>query len=243
MQVVERGQGWEMRLGRWQDSPPESVDVIISDPPYSQHVSDNMRAGGNPDDPVREFVLSFDGITPCDVATPLLAIARRWVALWCAIEQVGDYERAAVAAGHRYVRALAWLKTNPTPQFTGDRPAMWGEVCALMHHGSKGRMEWNGGGSAGVYRGGPERVDRFHETQKPRWLMLEQIQQFTNPGDLVWDPYAGSATTGVAALLRGRKFLGHEVQEEYFLKACERLRAAEQGLTLKDYNAGQLPLV
>ena len=37
--TVAHGNGWTMHLGRWQDSPPEMVDHVISDPPFTGHVS------------------------------------------------------------------------------------------------------------------------------------------------------------------------------------------------------------
>ena len=237
---IERGDGWEMRLGMWQDSPPEGVDVVISDPPFTDHVSQNQRRNvANHDWMPGEKVLdetdlSFGGISPADHAA-FLAAARRWVLCWCAVEQVGEY---VDMAGDQWVRAAVWVKTNPTPQFSGDRPAMWGEACAIMHAAGE-RKRWNGGGKAGLYRGAYEMRDRVHETQKPLWLMLALVDDFTDPGELVWDPYAGSATTGVACLHRGRRFIGHEMQERYFDAACERLRAAERGQGLGAYRAGQ----
>ena len=44
---------------------------------------------------------------------------------------------------------------------------------------------------------------------KPLALMRQLIEDFTDPGELVWDPYGGSMTTGVACLQLGRRFLGH----------------------------------
>jgi hypothetical protein len=78
--------------------------------------------------------------------------------------------------------------------------------------------------------------------EPPLWLMRALVEDFTDPDDLVWDPYSGSGTTGVACLLTGRRFLGHELQERYYDIACERLRAAEKGQALSDHRAGQVPM-
>jgi len=59
---------------------------------------------------------------------------------------------------------------------------------------------------------------------KPLDLMLQLVLDFTEPGDLVLDPFAGSGTTGVACLSLGRRFVGWEIDEAFFEVACRRLR-------------------
>jgi len=63
-----------------------------------------------------------------------------------------------------------------------------------------------------------------HATRKPVALMEYLILTYTNPGDLVLDNTMGSGTTGVAAILTGRRFVGIERDEKYFEIACERMR-------------------
>ena len=105
-------------------------------------------------------------------------------------------------------------------------------------------MKWNGGGLPAKWVGPTKSSgDTYHQTPKPLWLMQQQIEQFTDPGDLIWDPYAGSATTGVACLITGRRFIGHEMQERYFEIACDRLRATNRGTTLDAARAGQMTLI
>ena len=243
------GNGWEMRAGRWQDSPPEGVDVIISDPPFTDRVSENAKPRmGLLRLPKRErhgtSGLSFPGINPAEVGPALVRLTMRWVVLFCAVEQVGEY---AAACSRAYVRGGWWQRTNPTPQFTGDRPGTPGDAIAVLHR--PGCKRWNGGGRALSFSGAqfhgvaqrPE-DEPVHETQKPLWLMRELVSLFSEPGEMVWDPYAGSATTGVACLQLGRRFLGHEIQDRYAEVAVERLRAAEGGQTLREARAGQLRL-
>jgi site-specific DNA-methyltransferase (adenine-specific) len=86
------------------------------------------------------------------------------------------------------------------------------------------RSEWNGGGKIGLYFHPIPRGDkRYHETQKPFSLMVEILEDFTNPGQLVMDPFAGSGTTLIAAKALGRKFLGVEAHPEYCKVANERI--------------------
>lgn len=65
-----------------------------------------------------------------------------------------------------------------------------------------------------------------HCTQKPIQVMKWLIRFLTRPETLVVDPFMGSGTTGVAAIMLGRKFLGIESNEEYFEMAAKRLHNA-----------------
>ncbi|KKN03279.1 hypothetical protein LCGC14_1109450, partial [marine sediment metagenome] len=216
------GDGWEVRGGKWQESPPEMVDHVISDPPYTDYVSArakqrtllSSRQGHTIAE--GEGSLSFDGVDERELGPLLVVHVKRWIILFCAIEQIGGY---ADACSDHWIRGGWWEKSVPTPQFTGDRPGVPGEAIAIMH--PPGKKRWNGGGCAARWVGPntnssrSEHDERVHETQKPLWLMAALIEAFTDPGDLVWAPYMGSATTGVACLLAGRRFLGHELQEQY----------------------------
>lgn len=81
-----------------------------------------------------------------------------------------------------------------------------------------------------------------HPAQKPVPLLRQLIELVTVPGDLVLDPFAGSATTGVAALQSGRRFLGIEGDPAWHRDAADRLRSA--ALPLHPMTAPQqLPLI
>jgi site-specific DNA-methyltransferase (adenine-specific) len=58
------------------------------------------------------------------------------------------------------------------------------------------------------------------------------VSDFTDPGELVCDPFAGSGTTGVACIRLGRRFIGWERDPKYFAVAVKRLRAAREQLGL-----------
>jgi predicted RNA methylase len=70
--------------------------------------------------------------------------------------------------------------------------------------------------------GGPGR----HPTEKPVPLMITLVEVVTDRGQVVLDPFMGSGTTGAAALLAGRRFIGIERDPVYFDLACKRLEAA-----------------
>lgn len=65
-----------------------------------------------------------------------------------------------------------------------------------------------------------------HPTQKPVVLMRTLIEWLTHPGALVYDPFAGSGSTGVACLETGRRFIGCEINPEYYEIARRRLEGA-----------------
>ena len=70
------------------------------------------------------------------------------------------------------------------------------------------------------------RQDLHHPTQKPVALMEYLIKTYTNEGETVLDNCMGSGTTGVACVKTGRKFIGIEIDEDYFNIACKRIAEA-----------------
>jgi len=72
----------------------------------------------------------------------------------------------------------------------------------------------------------PSEGKKVHETQKPVDLMRYFIRTYTNPGDVVLDNTMGSGTTGVAATLEGRKFIGIEQERPFFDKSVWRIADA-----------------
>ena len=70
---------------------------------------------------------------------------------------------------------------------------------------------------------GKERAESKHLTLKPIRLMEHLINVFTKPGDIVLDPFSGSGTTGVACVNTGRRYIGIELTEEFYLESINRL--------------------
>jgi site-specific DNA-methyltransferase (adenine-specific) len=223
------------------------VDHVITDPPYSPHVHGKQRrmlrgAGGAS---VGDAPLGFDALTDNTRSTMALEFARlcaRWCLVFSDAESVYLWLRDLTCAGLRHVRTGAWVKVNGQPQLSGDRPAVGFEAIEIAHGAQK--CAWNNGGHPAVWqvaiatdRNG--RGDRVHTTQKPIGLMLRLVEQFTNPGDVVLDPFAGSGTTGIACLALGRRFIGVERDQAYAEIARKRLAAEGRGLTLADASSGQ----
>lgn len=70
--------------------------------------------------------------------------------------------------------------------------------------------------------------DTGHPAPMPFAMAADHITSWSNPGDVVIDPFLGSGTTGVAAVQMGRKFIGIEREPKYFDIACKRIEDAQR---------------
>lgn len=213
----------------------EKVDLVLTDPPYSEHVhakhwvgasavNDGFRASF-----CRNKALGFEALddeTRLFVAKECARLISRWFLAFCNVEMVSEWARDLGIAQLEYVRTCSWVKLNAAPQFTGDRPAP-GFECIVCAHPS-GRKRWNGGGRQGVFthpielnRGGKN--GRLHTAQKPLSLMVELVALFSEPGESILDPFMGSGTTLRAAKDLGRRAIGIEIEEKYCEIGAKRL--------------------
>lgn len=71
----------------------------------------------------------------------------------------------------------------------------------------------------------PPQKNKFHPAPFPEQLASDHIISWSNPGDLIFDPFMGSGTTGKMALLKSRKFIGIEIDEQYFEIAKNRIES------------------
>lgn len=74
-----------------------------------------------------------------------------------------------------------------------------------------------------------------HPTQKPLGVLARLIQASTQPGAWILDPFNGSATTGIAANLLGRRYLGLEIEDEFLSMSKARREEIENGAVREDY--------
>lgn len=82
------------------------------------------------------------------------------------------------------------------------------------------------------------RENTDHPTQKPEKLLARIILASSRPGDLVFDPFAGSGTTSVVAKKLGRRYVGVEIDEYYCCLAEKRLELAESDRSIQGYEDG-----
>ena len=144
--------------------------------------------------------------------------------------------------GMKVLNDITWEKPNPPPNlscryFTHSTETL---LWAAKHRRSRHLFNYQEMRAAAgdkqmksVWRmappGADEKTAGRHPTQKPLALLERIIAACTRPGDIVLDPFAGSATTGVAALKLGRSFIGIESDPGHLRLAERRLRAIEPG--------------
>jgi DNA modification methylase len=206
--------------------PGLSADHVITDPPFEAEAHTLhrrvLRGEGLTKEP-----LPFDPIdeaTRAAVADRIGHQTNRWVLTFCQIEASQTWRAAYEAGGLVYRRTCIWVKPDGMPQYSGDRPGMGYETLVAMH--APGASKWNGGGRHGVfsfYKGDNGGRPNEHPTTKPGPLMRELVRLFTDPGDLILDPFMGSGTTLRAAKDLGRRAIGIEINERYCEVAARRM--------------------
>jgi site-specific DNA-methyltransferase (adenine-specific) len=195
------------------------VDHVITDPPYGAVTHAGARSANSLD----ETTIDFSSIEAADLAAlsaDFVKVAKRWVVMTCEWRHAAYMETADIPL----VRLGVWIKPNGAPQFTGDRPGTGWEAVAILHRA--GKKKWNGGGHHAVWTYPIEQGE--HPTQKPLRLVSDWITAFTDPGDVILDPFMGSGTTGVAAINLGRRFIGIELEPRYFEIARKRVEVANR---------------
>lgn len=206
--------------------PTESVDLVLTDPPYGVEFASGFRSA------------SFGTIDNDSIADRGL-IAK---VLNEAVRLVGQHR-------HLYVfgpdDVLDGLKVSETCRLVWDKSMPGGGNLAapwapahepITFAVSKHRHGGQSGKPSTAVRLRKGSVLRFtrptgrkvrHPNEKPVALLRELIESSTRQGDLVLDPFAGSGSTGVAALLSGRRALLVESDARWVGIAAERLREAE----------------
>lgn len=214
------------------DLEDESVDLVLTDPPYSSggmFRSDRVQSTGT------KYVSSdalhkradFDGDSRDQRG--FLAWASVWLAeCWrvskpggsCLVftdwRQLATVTDAVQAGGFVYRGIVVWDKTaacRPRPGFRAQ--------CEFVVWGTRGQVGDDAPYLPGVIEAAAPR-ERWHQTEKPLGL-LEQLVAVCPPGGLVLDPFVGAATTLEAARLRGRRALGFEINPDYLEVAGRRL--------------------
>lgn len=138
--------------------------------------------------------------------------------------------------GYKQLNDIVWEKPNPPPNlacryFThSTETILWAaKNDKSKHHFNYDLMKkYNGDKQMkSVWRftapGNAEKEHGKHPTQKPLILLQRCIEASTKPGDFVFDPFAGSSTTGVAAIALGRKFCGVELEDAFVDLSVKRL--------------------
>ena len=221
----------------------ESVDMVFADPPYFLSNGGVTCVGGRMVPVDKGGWDKSQGIIGDHTFNLLwLAQCRRLLkphgTLWVTgtshnIHSVGY---ALQTLDYKILNDIAWYKVNPPPNlacryFThATETVLWAAKSAKSRHTFHYALmkEQNGGKQMQslwniMPPGKTEKRHGKHPTQKPEALLTRIVAASTNPGDLVLDPFCGSATTGVACARLGRRFLGIERETEHLELAAKRL--------------------
>lgn len=227
------------------DLPDASVDAVVADPPYSSGGmvrSDRSAATG--------AKYNLRGAEDFGGDNRDQRAYQYWSALWMAeamratkpggiIMAFTDWRQlpattdAVQAGGWVWRGVVPWFKPSARPQsgrFTGH--------CEYVVWGSHGVIpqDWTAPTLPGFYEANTSR-DREHQTQKPLDVM-RQLVKICPEGGTVLDPFMGSGTTGVAAIVEGRRFIGCEKVDHYAEIAERRIREARgEGMDRGDQRA------
>lgn len=215
----------------------EAVDAVITDPPYSSGGATQAARNAPPE---KKYVRSDQHkVWPTFLGDNMDGRSwAHWCALWAGLchqhcrdgayfLMFSDWRQAPLASDalqmSRFIRRgmIAWDKTE------GARPQQgaFRAQCEYIHWGTKGPLNRTLGPWPGAFRVPVRQADKFHMTGKPTALM-EALVEAAPLGGLILDPFMGSGTTGVAAIRKGRRFVGVELSPVNFAVAVERISAA-----------------
>lgn len=217
--------------------PTASVDGLVTDPPYS---SGGMVRGDRMQGVHTKYVSSDSESGNALAEFGGDSRDQRAYGYWCALwlseclrvvkpggaaliftdwRQLPSTTDAFQAGGFVWRGIVPWSKPTGRPQ-SGRFKAQ----CEYVVWGSAGAMpvDYSDPALPGFFEGSPPR-ERDHITQKPVDVMRELVK-IVPEGGVILDPFMGSGTTGVAALIERRRFVGVEMTEHFAAVAERRLR-------------------
>ena len=134
---------------------------------------------------------------------------------------LAELQNKAELAGFKFQNLLIWDKGNVTP----NRYYMQGYECILMLRKGGAKTIVNKG-TSNILRVPNIIGNKKHPSEKPVELLEIMITNSTHEGDIVFDMFMGSGSTGVAAVKTNRRFIGFELDDKYFGIADKQINEA-----------------
>lgn len=232
--------------------PDESVDLVFADPPYFLSSGSFTVASGRAV-PVKkgDWDILSPGMTSLEFQSRWIESIRRTLKPNGALVVSGTYHSiyesgvALQKCGFKILNEIVWMKPNGAPNLSRRRLAAIHETLIWASKSQSSKHTFNyeilkAGGYPGDVLKSPgkqmrsvwsipttpksEKLQGNHPTQKPLALLDRVISAFSNPGDVILDPFMGSGTTGLAALRIQRSFIGIEKEQTYYNLAEARMR-------------------
>lgn len=202
------------------------VDLIITDPPYNISVKNNFHTmKGRRGIDFGEWDKDFDLTGWIKYAVELLKPSGN-IIIFNAWRNMGEIAAELEKCGCMVKEMIQWQKSNPMPR---NRDRLYVTSCEFAIWATKGK-----GWTFNRQRNNFENTiftypivcgkGRLHPTQKPIMLIEDLIKIHSNEGEVVLDPFMGSGTTAEAALNTGRKFIGYEIDENFYKISCNRIK-------------------
>ena len=211
--------------------PDKCIDLILTDPPYNiaQYSTGNIPLPGR--DALNNDIAAWDSIplNPEALLEDFLRILKPDgnIFVFTSYNMLGKWHEVFDKEFDTF-QFFIWHKTNPAPKIykNGFLNSCEMVIC-LWNKGHK----WNFSNQKEMHNFyecpicmPPERLkDPKHPAQKPIRLLKHLISISTNPGDIVFDPFMGVGSSGVAAKELGREYIGCEIDKAYYDAACKRV--------------------
>ena len=208
--------------------PRNGVDAIITDPPYKISRDNNFKTMNRAGIDFGEWDKDFDLTDWIKYCEPVLKKGGNIVIFnsWKNMSYIVD----ELEKNNFEVKDLIrWEKTNPMPRNRDRRFITDYEVAVwAVKKGGK----WTFNRLSETYErpeivcgvtSKKEKIDGGHPTQKPVEVMEWLIKRLSNENDIILDPFMGSGSTGVACKNTNRKFIGIELDKDYYNMAIKRL--------------------
>ena len=202
-------------LERMKEIPDGSIDLILTDIPYDgvNRESNGLRKL----DKGKADVITFD---IHEFLKEVDRICSGTIIIFCAKNQLSDVFNYFENNKSGTVRQLVWQKSNPSPM-NGQHIYLSGIENAIWF--KKRGSVFNAHCKNTVFKH-PTGRSKLHPTEKNHALLIELILDNSNENQVVLDPCMGSSSTGVACLNTNRKFIGIELDDNYFDIGAERMR-------------------
>lgn len=202
--------------------PTSSVELLLTDIPYD---AVNMASNGlRTLDKGKADIITFDLPAYLD---EINRIVKGSAYIFCGWEQISPIVSAFKEFGWS-TRIIVWEKTNPSPM---NGEYIWLSGTEFAVYAKRSGATFNAHCRNGILKY-PSGTSKNHPTEKPVSLFADIINVSSNPNDCVLDTCMGGGTTGVACARYNRKFIGIELDENYFELSKKRISDAAGQLTL-----------
>ena len=203
--------------------PDNSVDLIVTDPPYKCISGGKPHLKNQPSGILSKNdgkIFEHNNILAEDYFGELYRVLKEDTHCYIMTNtlNIENFLTTARDVGFGLHNILIWKKNNATPN------RWYMKNCEYILFFRKGKAKTiNNVGTKQVIEVDNIIGNKVHPTEKPTELMKILIENSSNEGDIVLDPFMGSGSTGIAALNSSRNFIGFELDEEYFGIAKERI--------------------